>query len=225
MSIKSLKPQNDGLSVIWNDGSYEIFPWLWIRDHSESEKDLHPDSKQRQIDVFSQTPQNSVIETVVDQNSKKVVIRWADLTESSVSFNLLESMAIASNPNAQALNNETFWNYPSEIKNFPKMTYDDFMSDSGLEKWLVHIQENGFVLVSDSPVSSEATKDLMERIAYVRNSIFGGFSVWDNKLDNPDDTAFTSLAIEPHTDGTYVHDAPGLQTLHCLKKDSVGGEN
>jgi alpha-ketoglutarate-dependent taurine dioxygenase len=62
-------------------------------------------------------------------------------------------------------------------------------------------------------------------MAYVRNSIFGGFSVWDNKLDNPDDTAFTSLAIEPHTDGTYVHDAPGLQTLHCLKKDSVGGEN
>ena len=65
----------------------------------------------------------------------------------------------------------------------------------------------------------------MERMAYVRNSIFGGFSVWDNKLENPDDTAFTSLAIEPHTDGTYVHDAPGLQTLHCLKRDSIGGEN
>jgi trimethyllysine dioxygenase len=225
MSIKSLNPQNDGLNIIWNDGSYEIFPWLWIRDHSESEKDLHPDSKQRQIDVFSETPQDSVIETVVDQKSKKVVVRWADLTESSVSFNLLESMAKTSNPNAQPLNNEACWNFPSEIKTFPKMTYDDFMSDKGLKKWLMYIQENGFVLVSEAPASSEATKDLMERMAYVRNSIFGGFSVWDNKLDNPDDTAFTSLAIEPHTDGTYVHDAPGLQTLHCLKKDSVGGEN
>jgi alpha-ketoglutarate-dependent taurine dioxygenase len=73
--------------------------------------------------------------------------------------------------------------------------------------------------------SAIATKELMERMAYVRNSIFGGFSVWDNKLEDPDDTAFTSLAIEPHTDGTYVHDAPGLQTLHCLKKNSIGGEN
>ena len=82
MLIKSLKPQNDGLNVIWNDGSYEIFPWLWIRDHSENEKDLHPDSKQRQIDVFSKTPDDAVIETKVDQNSKKVVVRWADLTES-----------------------------------------------------------------------------------------------------------------------------------------------
>ena len=139
MSIKSLKPQNDGLNIIWNDGSYEIFPWLWIRDHSESEKDLHPDSKQRQIDVFSKTPQDSVIETVVDQKSKKVVVRWTDLTESSVSFNLLESMAKTSNPNAQPLNNETCWNFPSEIKTFPKMTYDDFMSDKGLKKWLLII--------------------------------------------------------------------------------------
>jgi alpha-ketoglutarate-dependent taurine dioxygenase len=75
------------------------------------------------------------------------------------------------------------------------------------------------------PALADATQELMERMAYVRNSIFGGFSVWDNKLENPDDTAFTSLAIEPHTDGTYVHDAPGLQTLHCLQKDSVGGES
>ena len=99
--------------------------------------------------MFSETPQDSVIETVVDQKSKKVVVRWADLTESSVSFNLLESMAKTSNHNAQALNNETCWNYPSEIKTFPKMTYDDFMRDKGLEKWLMHIQENGFVLVSE----------------------------------------------------------------------------
>ena len=158
MSIKSLKPQNDGLNIIWNDGSYEIFPWLWIRDHSESEKDLHPDSKQRQIDVFSKTPKDSVIETVVDQKSKKVVVRWADLTESSVSFNLLESMAKTSNPNSQALNNDACWNYPSEIKIFPKMTYEEFMSDKGLKKWLMHIQENGFVLVSEAPASETKKK-------------------------------------------------------------------
>ena len=105
------------------------------------------------------------------------------------------------------------------------MPYNEFMDDGGLNKWLGHIQANGFVLVTDTPASADATKELMERMAYVRNSIFGGFSVWDNKLEDPDDTAFTSLAIEPHTDGTYVHDAPGLQTLHCLNKNSVGGEN
>ena len=60
MSIQSINPDSDGLNIVWNDGSLSCFPWLWLRDHSESEIDLHPDSKQRQIDVFTKTPENSV---------------------------------------------------------------------------------------------------------------------------------------------------------------------
>jgi trimethyllysine dioxygenase len=225
MSIQSIDSQIDGLNVVWSDGSSSCFPWLWIRDHSESEVDLHPDSKQRQIDVFSQEPDNSIHKAIIDLNNNNVVVKWADQSDSLISFDLLQSMATVSEPSAQALNNGSYWNSPSEIKVFPELPYDEFMSEGGLNKWLGYIQKNGFVLVADTPASADATKELMERMAYVRNSIFGGFSVWDNKLENPDDTAFTSLSIEPHTDGTYVHDAPGLQTLHCLKKDSIGGEN
>jgi trimethyllysine dioxygenase len=225
MSIQSINPQNDGLSVVWNDGSSSSFPWLWIRDHSESEDDLHPDSKQRQIDVFSKTLDNSINKAILDQNNKNIVVKWADQSDSCISFDLLQSMAKVSSPSAQAINNSTYWNSASEIKIFPEIPFGEFMDDGGLKKWLNHIQRNGFVLVTETPASQDTTKAIMERMAYVRNSIFGGFSVWDNMLENPDDTAFTSLAIEPHTDGTYVHDAPGLQTLHCLKKDSIGGEN
>ena len=225
MSIQSIKPQNEGLSVIWNDGSSETFPWLWIRDHSESEKDLHPDSKQRQIDVFSNKLDNSVVSAKIQKKFKNVIIKWTDKSESCVSFNLLESMVKSNHPSPQALNNSMYWNSPQEIKSFPEISYSEFMKNDGLKKWLMHIERTGFVLVIETPETPEATKELMERMAYVRSSIFGGFSVWDNKLESPDDTAFTSLAIEPHTDGTYVHDAPGLQTLHCLQKNSVGGEN
>ena len=225
MIIQSIKPQSDGLNVYWNNGTSSCFPWLWIRDHSESEVDLHPDSKQRQIDVFSETPDNTIINSTIDHKNKRVIIRWQDQTDSSISFELLESMATVCLPSAQALNDGTHWNSAREIKIFPEMPYEDFMKKEKKKKWLNHIQRSGFVLVSGAPVTPESTQELMERMAYVRNSIFGGFSVWDNQLENPDDTAFTSLAIEPHTDGTYVHDAPGLQTLHCLKKDSIGGEN
>ena len=71
MSIQSIKPQNEGLSVLWNDGSYDLFPWIWIRAHSESEKDLHPDSKQRQIDIFSNKLDNSIISTEIQKKIKK----------------------------------------------------------------------------------------------------------------------------------------------------------
>ena len=225
MSIQSIKPQDEGLSILWNDGSSELFPWLWIRDHSESTKDLHPDSKQRQIDIFSNKLDNSVVSTEIQKKARNVIIKWIDQSESSVSFDLLQSMTSASPPSAHALKNSEQWSAPDDINLFPEMPYSDFISDGGLTKWLIYIERSGFVIVNDAPSTPEATKDLMERMAYIRNSIFGGFSVWDNKLENPDDTAFTSLAIEPHTDGTYLHDAPGLQTLHCLKRDSVGGEN
>ena len=225
MSVKSIKPGNDGLNILWNDGSSSCFPWLWLRDHSESEVDLHPDSKQRQIDVFTETLDNSVLDAILDQNAQNIMVQWRDKSNSYLSFELLESLASTSHPSAQALASNCCWNSPNEIKVFPEMSYDDLMKEGGLIKWLKHIQKNGFVLVNGAPATSDATREVMERMAYIRNSIFGGFSVWDNELENPDDTAFTSLAIEPHTDGTYVHDAPGLQTLHCLQKDSVGGES
>ena len=225
MMIKTTKSLIDGLKIIWSDESSSQFPWLWLRDHSETIADLHPDSKQRQIDVFTNTPNNSVDKVSLDKNSKNVLINWLDGTESVVSFNLLKSTSEPNNPQINAISSPVTWNSPDEISNFPEITFKEVMSDQGIKTWLQRIQRTGFALVTESPATPEATKTLMERMAYIRNSIFGGFSVWDNKLENPDDTAFTSLSIEPHTDGTYVHDAPGLQTLHCLKKDSIGGEN
>jgi len=225
MNIKSINSTDEGLEIFWSDNNVSCFPWVWLRDHSESEEDLHPDSKQRQIDSFSVPLNNTVNKVLLDEASENVIVKWEDESESCLSFDLLKSMSEPSLPHSNALKSASIWNAPIEIKFFPKMTYEEVMTDDGIKTWLMHIQRTGFVLVNDSPATPEATKELMERIAYIRNSIFGGFSVWDNKLESPDDTAFTSLAIEPHTDGTYVHDAPGLQTLHCIKRDSIGGEN
>ena len=62
------------------------------------------------------------------------------------------------------------------------------------------------------------------RVGYIRETIFGGF--WDFQADlSKADTAYTNLELLPHTDGTYSHDAPGLQLLHCLAFDGTGGES
>ena len=225
MSIKSIKPQDEGLNIFWSDNSSTCFSWFWLRDHSESLKDLHPDTKQRQIDSFSKKLNNSVKKVWIDKVTKSIFVKWMDSSESSLSFDLLKSMSKPSFPQSNSLDSSSCWGNPNEMKVFPEMTYDEVMSDDGLKKWLINIKKVGFVFVTESPATPDATKQIMERMSYIRNSIFGGFSIWDNKLDSPDDTAFTSLAIEPHTDGTYVNDAPGLQTLHCIKRNSVGGEN
>ena len=225
MSIKSINSTDEGLEIFWSDSNVSCFPWIWLRDHSESFVDLHPDTKQRQIDSFSEPLDNTVNKVWLDENAQNLYVKWEDQSESCLSYGLLKCMATPAPPQSIALQFSDLWNSPSEIKIFPEISYGELMGNNGIKTWLENIQRVGFVLVTGSPATAEATKELMERIAYIRSSIFGEFSVWDNKLETPDDTAYTSLAIEPHTDGTYVHDAPGLQTLHCIQRNAEGGNN
>ena len=53
MTIQSINSTDEGLEIFWSDSNVSCFPWFWLRDHSESLMDLHPDTKQRQIDSFS----------------------------------------------------------------------------------------------------------------------------------------------------------------------------
>ena len=161
MLIKSIESLNDGLNILWDDNSSSCFPWLWLRDHSESEVDLHPDSKQRQIDVFSESPNNAVNKVSLDKNSRNVLVQWVDESESCLSFDLLKSMAQPNPPHAKALRSANLWNSSNEIEIFPEISYKAVMSDGGIKKWLTHIQRTGFVLVTETPATPEVTKELM----------------------------------------------------------------
>ena len=82
----------------------------------------------------------------------------------------------------------------------------------------------GFCIVEGTPATVEASEQLIRRVGYIRETIFGGF--WDFQADlSKADTAYTNLELLPHTDGTYSHDVPGLQLLHCLAFDGTGGES
>lgn len=65
------------------------------------------------------------------------------------------------------------------------------------------------------PATPEATESLIERIAFIRPTHYGGF--WDFTSDlSHGDTAYTDLALGAHTDTTYFTDPAGLQLFHLL---------
>jgi len=97
-------------------------------------------------------------------------------------------------------------------------------SDDGVRLWLTTIAQYGFAIVTDTPTTTSATEDLIRRVGYVRETIFGGF--WEFTADlSKADLAYTNVHLSAHTDGTYSHDAPGLQMLHCLYFDGIGGDS
>jgi len=94
--------------------------------------------------------------------------------------------------------------------------------DRGVGKWTSKILEYGFCFVDGCPASPEKTEKLLERIAFIRITHYGGFYDFTADLTMKD-TAYTTLALPAHTDTTYFTDPAGLQMFHLLSHTEGSG--
>ncbi|KAI0491100.1 hypothetical protein F4859DRAFT_520662 [Xylaria cf. heliscus] len=84
------------------------------------------------------------------------------------------------------------------------------------------IRREGFAFVVGVPAeSAKPTEDLLRKIAFIRETHYGGFYDFIPDLEHAD-TAYTTLALAAHTDGTYFTDPPGLQAFHLLSHTDSG---
>ena len=90
-------------------------------------------------------------------------------------------------------------------------------SDQGVADLTAMIKEFGFCFVKDTPHDDpDVTRQLLERIAFIRVTHYGGFYDFTPDLAMAD-TAYTNLALPAHTDTTYFTDPAGLQAFHLLE--------
>jgi trimethyllysine dioxygenase len=76
------------------------------------------------------------------------------------------------------------------------------------------------VFVDGTPKEPGPTQKLLERIAFIRMTHYGGF--YDFKPDLAmADTAYTNLALPVHTDNTYFTEPSGLQAFHLLSHEAT----
>jgi trimethyllysine dioxygenase len=200
------------------------FTPFWLRDHSHSADSLNPATLQRQVDTFSIPADIAPRELEIVAAGRMLRIVWqhdARLSEWPADF----LWRIARDDGREAAPRRTLWDRASMGGAFPSMAHADIIgSDAGLRAWLGLVERYGFALATGTPATLEATAALIRRIGYVRETIFGG--MWDFTADLAfQDTAYTPLAIGPHTDGTYSIDPPGYQMFHCLRFDGTGGES
>lgn len=95
---------------------------------------------------------------------------------------------------------------------------DDAALLTALDRFLV----SGFLVLTGTPRSPEATLAIAERFGTVRETNFGrSFEVASEPGSN--DLAYRSVALGPHTDNPYREPVPGIQILHCLENGAEGG--
>ncbi|MGO1118294.1 trimethyllysine dioxygenase [Rhodovibrionaceae bacterium A322] len=211
------------LELSFEGGKAGRFPLFWLRDHCGSAESLNPDTAQREHDTTLLAAAPQITATALEDDGRRLVITWSDGHASPLAADLLLRVL----PSHTSLPERIFWS-SEDLNHDPAkigVAYEAVMDgDEGLQRWLETIWRYGFAFVLGTPATGAATEELIRRIAYIRETIFGGF--WEFTADQKHaDSAYSNQELGLHTDGTYSHDAPGLQMLHCLHFDGTGAES
>ena len=220
--ITDLHATHFGLFVTF-DGhdAQELYTWFWLRDHSEDAASLNLSTLQRQVDTFS-LPERPDAGTASIDASGDVVVQWSDGSPNGhfSSERLATAAGLIASTDTRYL-----WSSGNLSASNP-IPYAAFMGkDAALRDALHRIRDLGFALVDRVPTTPEGAAAFAGRIGPIRNSIFGSMWPLSASIKAHDDTAYTNSYLEPHTDSTYCHDAPGLQLFVCLERDGMGGDS
>ena len=223
--LNSAKLVDGQVEVTWKHRTSPAqFSPFWLRDHCHANHSLNADTLQRQVDTFS-IPQDIAPSKIAIKNGGEALnIVW-ETDERISTFPAQFLWNIAQDEGRARSPRRNLWNRETMGKNFPSVPHEEVMgSDAGLLRWLSLVEEFGFALTTGAEASMAGTEALVKRVGYVRETIFGG--MWEFSANMAfKDTAYTSVAIGPHTDGTYSKDSPGFQMFQCLQFDGSGGDS
>ncbi|KAK3327883.1 trimethyllysine dioxygenase [Cercophora scortea] len=169
---------------------------------------------QRNFDTF-EIPSN-IYPVEVTTNRESIDVTWSDKHNSSYSWKFLQYYQ---NNDYRAPEDikPSLWGAEDVSQPSPGVPYDRVMADDrGVAELTSKIRKYGFAFVKGTPYDDpKYTKELLERIAFIRETHYGGFYDFTPDLAMAD-TAYTNLALPPHTDTTYFTDPAGLQAFHLL---------
>ena len=99
---------------------------------------------------------------------------------------------------------------------------ENFFEKEEMYNALVSFYKYGFVIFKDVPTKNNFLINFANAIGSVRRTNFGEFFNVRSK-PNPNDLAYTSLPLAPHTDNPYRNPVPCIQILHCIENNVQGG--
>jgi gamma-butyrobetaine dioxygenase len=205
--------------IYFNNGSLkkEIHPF-WLRERVDGEEFLDKGTQQRLFDPTSL--------------DNEICINKANINENflEIDFNDGVSSKIEIDKIAQEFSNEdtvikpiTKIKWDSTLKDIKNFRYqDNFFESKEMYDLLVSFYKYGFVVIKNIPTEDNFIVKFANSIGSVRRTNFGEYFDVKSK-PNPNDLAYTSLALAPHTDNPYRNPVPCIQLLHCIVSEVSGG--
>ena len=194
----------------------EIHPF-WFRERVNGESFIDEATQQRLFDPTK-------LEEDIKINSLNLSDQFLEITFNDgayTKFAIQNILREFDNENVIKKIKKIEWD--SSFTNFKNFEFEDnFFNEKVMYEALIDFYKFGFVIFKDVPTKDNFIKNFANSIGSIRRTNFGEFFNVKSK-PNPNDLAYTSLALAPHTDNPYRNPVPCIQMLHCIENEVSGG--
>ena len=194
----------------------EIHPF-WLRERVNSENFLDQKTQQR---LFDPTMiKNSSEISKVNISDKFLEVSFKDGAYAKLVIeNILKEFE---KENELYFINKISWKSDFQNNNIYKFN-KNFFEEEIMYESLLDFYKYGFVIFENVPTQDNFIVNFANSIGSIRRTNFGEFFNVKSK-PNPNDLAYTSLPLAPHTDNPYRKPVPCIQLLHCIENEVGGG--
>jgi gamma-butyrobetaine dioxygenase len=206
-----------GVAFDWSDGLTAEFPTAWILDNADPAGagiGGHRLRTLRDLDAARPIKKVKIEGDAVDFTLPGQTLRCA--------ISRLRAFAEPRQSRAGAADT-ILWRHGDEIAGGAPVPCAEYLQDDrALEQALRDVRCFGLTQLTGAGAMSGTVEKVVRRFGFIRETNYGRlFEV--RVLTRPDHLAYTSQALEPHTDNPYRDPAPTLQLLHCLRNASESG--
>ena len=194
----------------------EIHPF-WLRERVNSENFLDQKTQQRLFDPTML--KNSSEISKVNISDKFLEVSFKDGAYAKLVIeNILKEFE---KDNELYFINKISWKSDFQNNNIYKFN-KNFFEEEIMYESLLDFYKYGFVIFENVPTQDNFIVNFANSIGSIRPTNFGEFFNVKSK-PNPNDLAYTSLPLAPHTDNPYRKPVPCIQLLHCIENEVGGG--
>ena len=194
----------------------EIHPF-WLRERVNSENFLDQKTQQRLFDPTMLKSSSEI--SKVNISDKFLEVSFKDGAYAKLVIkNILKEFE---KDNELYFINKISWKSDFQNNNIYKFN-KNFFEEKIMYESLLDFYKYGFFIFENVPTQDNFIVNFANSIGSIRRTNFGEFFNVKSK-PNPNDLAYTSLPLAPHTDNPYRKPVPCIQLLHCIENEVGGG--
>ena len=200
-----------------NNGSKKEIHPFWLRERVNGKDFIDKGSQQRLFDP-TELKENIKIKNV-SLSERYLKVAFDDGVETKLTVQSI--LNEFSNVNDIELIEKIEWD--SSLNNLNNFEFsNNIFEEKMMYEALISFYKYGFVIFKKVPTKNNFIVKFANSIGSIRRTNFGEFFNVKSK-PNPNDLAYTSLPLAPHTDNPYRNPVPCIQLLHCIENEVSGG--